>query len=440
MVVRLPSLRGNFSWTLAGNVIFAASQFGMLIILARLGGPDILGQFALALAITAPIFIFLNLKLRTVQATDAGGEYEFPEYFALRAITAMCIPLVVMAIVLIGPFSSEMALLLIVMSVARAVDALGDIVQGLFQRRERMSLVARSLILRGAGSLFAFGISFYATGSIIVAVAGMAVTSALVFLFFDLRYAGLIVQRSTAEEAKQRQTGFNFLRSNRPYDFTRLRALFLLALPLGITVALGSLWTTAPRYLIEHQLGTAELGIFAAITSFLAIGTNVINALSQSATPRLANLYTARNLQAFDLLLFRLCGLGLGLGVLGVVVSVALGRHVLYAFYGAEYSQYASLLTWLMVVMSLQYIYVFLGTSVNAMRMFTVQLPIHAVSLMILVILCFFLVNSHGLIGVVWAMLASNVFEAFAYTLALILRRREVATSVVGEVGQNVRM
>src|SRR2546425_157717 len=65
------SLRANFSWTLAGNVVYAACQWGMLIVLARLGSPTMLGQFALGLAVTTPVIIFANLQLRAVQTTDA---------------------------------------------------------------------------------------------------------------------------------------------------------------------------------------------------------------------------------------------------------------------------------------------------------------------------------------------------------------------------------
>ena len=81
------SLRKNFSWTLAGNIIYAACQWGMLIILAKLGSAEMVGQFALGLAITAPIIMFADLNLRHVQATDAQEEYHFRDYLGLRLIT-----------------------------------------------------------------------------------------------------------------------------------------------------------------------------------------------------------------------------------------------------------------------------------------------------------------------------------------------------------------
>jgi hypothetical protein len=40
------SLRLNFSWALAGNIIYAACQWGMLSVLAKLGSPEMVGLFA----------------------------------------------------------------------------------------------------------------------------------------------------------------------------------------------------------------------------------------------------------------------------------------------------------------------------------------------------------------------------------------------------------
>ena len=77
------SLRRNFTWTFAANVIYALCQWLMLVVLAQAGTTSMVGQFGLALAITAPIVLFANLGLRQLQATDARGEFCIS--FLLRA-------------------------------------------------------------------------------------------------------------------------------------------------------------------------------------------------------------------------------------------------------------------------------------------------------------------------------------------------------------------
>ena len=71
------TLRQNFSWTFVGNIIYAASQWGMLVVLAKLGSPEMVGQFTLGLAVTAAIILFANLQLRQIQTTDVDRRYQF---------------------------------------------------------------------------------------------------------------------------------------------------------------------------------------------------------------------------------------------------------------------------------------------------------------------------------------------------------------------------
>ena len=52
LAVVAPALRVTFAWTLAGNVVYAGCQWGMISILAKLGSAAGVGQFALGLATT----------------------------------------------------------------------------------------------------------------------------------------------------------------------------------------------------------------------------------------------------------------------------------------------------------------------------------------------------------------------------------------------------
>src|SRR3712207_3013630 len=82
-----PSLASNASWTVLGDGVYAACQWGILIAVARLGDAEMVGRFALALAITAPVMLFCGLALRPVVSTDAKSEFEFGEYLGLRLLS-----------------------------------------------------------------------------------------------------------------------------------------------------------------------------------------------------------------------------------------------------------------------------------------------------------------------------------------------------------------
>ena len=68
------SLRRNFSWTFVGNVVYSACQAGILMLLAKLGNPEMVGKYGLAMAIATPVLALSSLQLRAVLTTDVKGK------------------------------------------------------------------------------------------------------------------------------------------------------------------------------------------------------------------------------------------------------------------------------------------------------------------------------------------------------------------------------
>jgi len=325
------SMKANFSWTLAGNVAYAACQWAMLVVLAKLGTPEKVGQFVLGLAVTAPVMLFSSLKLRSVQATDARGDFHFGDYFALRLLCTALALAVVAVLALFGGYARETALVVLAVGTAKALESLSDILQGLFQQHERMDWIARSLALKGVLSLAALATVFYLTRSVVFASAAMAAAFAAVLALFDLPVSAKLL-RANAAHAHASDAHASGARASllRPrWHPATLKALFVLTLPLGVAVAANSLGANIPRYFLASEGGERVVGIFGAIASPLAAGVLVINALGQSAAPRLAKYHAAGAAPAFDRTLRKLLLTGAALGALGLLFSLVAGRLVL---------------------------------------------------------------------------------------------------------------
>ena len=89
------SLRWNFSWTFVGNVIYSGCQWCMLVVLAKLGNPTIVGQYGLALAVATPVYALSTLQLRAVLTTDVHERIHFGEYLGFRLFTTVLSLLVI---------------------------------------------------------------------------------------------------------------------------------------------------------------------------------------------------------------------------------------------------------------------------------------------------------------------------------------------------------
>lgn len=387
------SLRSNFAWTLVGTGVYGLSQWGMLIALAKLGSPELVGRFALGLALCAPVVMLTNLQLRTVQATDARQEYSFGDYLSLRVITTTLALGLILTLTLLGGYRAETTLVILAVGAAKSVESFSDIIYGLWQRNERLDLIAVSMMLKGPASLAALWAVMRATGNLLWAALALALVWAAILLTYDLANA-----RRSLRLQSWRSAPFRRARHRLP----TLRRLVWLAAPLGVVGLLDSLGFNLPRYFLQHTLGEAALGHFAALAYLMVAGNMVAMALSQSAAPLLAKRYV-EDVVLFKRLIWGLLRFGLALGVGGVLVTALFGRPLLSLLYRSEYAAHSEALVWIMIAAGIGYLARFLVCSMTAARYFRAQAPLYAASTLVCAAACHWLVPRYGLLGAAWA-------------------------------------
>lgn len=405
------TLRHNFSWTFVGNVVYAACQWGMLVVLAKLGSPEIVGQFTLGLAVTAPVVLFTNLSLREVQATDAKHQYLFSDYLGLRLLLTGLALVAIMVITVVAGYHQETSLVILLVGLSKAFEAISDVFHGMIQQHERMDCVAVSLMIKGPLSLLLLGIGVYISGSVAWGAAGLAVAWAIVLISYDIPNGALILgyARTSPHERSSKRELMLALRPR--WHLKTLTKLAWFALPLGFVTMLFSLYVNIPRYLIERYLGDRELGIFAAIAYGMVVGNIVVNALGQSAIPRLAKYYAAGNGLAFRKLLLKLVGIGVLLGAVAVLIAVVAGKEILTLLYQPEYAKHTDLFVLLMVAAGINYGLYFLGDAMIAVRHFRIQIPLYIGVTTISAICCFWLLPIFGLKGAAIALIIATIVK-----------------------------
>jgi O-antigen/teichoic acid export membrane protein len=410
------SLRVNFSWTLVGNVVYAACQWGMLVVLAKLGAPEMLGQFALGLAISTPVIMLANLQLRAIQATDARREYQFGDYLALRLVLVGLALLAIAGIAAGSGYQQQTFLVILAVGGARAIESLSDICYGLLQQHERLDRVARSMMLRGGLALGALTVGMLLTGSVLVGTLGVALAWAVVLVGYDLRSSRAVAESQPTPSAPAA--------GMRPrWHVPTLLRLARLAAPLGVAMMLLAVNASIPRYLVGHMLGEQALGIFAAVAYIERAGTTVVSALGQSASPHLARAYANANSAAFRVLLGKLVLVGCGVGVGGVLVAVTIGEPLLALLYQPQYAR-ADVFAWVMVAAGLWYIASFLGYAATASRIIAWQPVVLGGSASMVLAASLLLIPHYDLTGAALAMVAASATAVLGYS-AMLLRHRQ---------------
>jgi O-antigen/teichoic acid export membrane protein len=404
------SLKTNFSWTFLGNLIYTGCQWGMLVALAKLGSSEMVGQFTIGLAVTAPIMQFASLRMRLAQATDVNREYHFGDYLSLRLIMTFLALLVIIGIVVFTNYEEGIAWIILAVGLDKFIEGISDVFYGFFQQNERMDRMAISMIIKGLISLVALGLGVYITGSVFWAVICLAATRLLTVIGYDIPNGIKIFKDIYIAPGEQSKNTIQTASLAPRWNQKTLLKLGWLLLPLGFVVMLSSLDTNIPRYFIERQVGIAELGIFAAIASFDRAGNLIVKALAQSTSPRLSQYYSAGKKAAFRKLLAKTVGIGMLLGAAGVLVVLVAGETILTLFYQPEYAR-NEIFILLMVAGGLGYIATFFIYGVTATRTFAVQVLIYSLTTITLIAACFMLVPSRGLEGAAIAIILARFVQ-----------------------------
>ncbi|QPC82038.1 oligosaccharide flippase family protein [Phototrophicus methaneseepsis] len=397
------SLKANFSWTLVGNVIYAASQWGLVIIVAKFGDPALVGQFALAMALTSPIVIFSNLQLRTVQVTDQLDSYRFVEYLGLRIVTTVIALMAIIIVALFGDYSAETSMVILFVGLAKCFEAISDIYYGLQQQRERMDRIAKSLIIRGISSVVVMFFAMWLTGSVIVGTGLMALLWFILLITYDRMSTKFLI---FAENQSKFARKVNIYKVMNQYW-----SLILLSLPLGIVASLTSLNLNVPRYFIESSLGESELGVFSALAYLMVVQATVVAALGHATLPRMSAYAHDRNLSQFTRILMIDLGIAVGLGVAGFVVSLLFGRDLISFFYQPEYVDFIDVFLILMFASIISNLASVFNFAMLALRYYKVQLPLFLFVLLVVIGTSFYFIPTYGLIGAALTRVSSLVFQ-----------------------------
>lgn len=406
---RTNTLKENFIWTFSGNAFYAFSQWLILMVLARKGDPVMVGQFALAMALTAPVILFSNLKLRDIQATDIRNEYSFRQYFSLRASTVAIAIVMTAAIAFAGGYRMNTIAIILLVACVKGVESISDIIYGRHQQKENMRLISVSLILKGAISVPVFYIAMNLTGSILWGCTGLLLTRLFILLAYDLRTPGGAVELklNTGRMFHSIKSVSQSIKGDR-----KLIELLRISLPLGVVALTVSLIPNLPSYMLESFHGEYQLGLYSSMLYLQVIGNTAIIALGQSVSPKLSRLFISGNMPEFSSLLLRLILYALALGLLGVAAAEYYGEEILALLLGSTYSPYTYLFILIMISTGISYVVSFTGFALIAIRKYSAQLWINLAVIVFAAVSGFALISTRGAAGAAYCLIYTMLLQS----------------------------
>lgn len=373
-------MKNNFIFSLASNLIVSGSKFLVLYILIKLSTPTEVGNYNYALVMTAPIFLLLSLKIRTVQTTN--DNYNFNECNSLIIIINL-LALNIITIILFINSNAYIGAILLLVAIMKFIDNLREVVYGVFQRNEKIKYISKSLIYYNLISTLYFSLTFLLTKSLIISLFAMLIVSILFYIFYDLFFL-----------FNEYQVKYKLI-----LNTIKFKEILMISFPLSFSSALGSLNDTIPRMFLKNFYGSYELGIFSSIAYFLIIASLIANALSQVFLPRLSLLYREKKFNDFIKLSNKLLTLGIFIGIFIVIITFIIGKTFLVLIYGELYAKYYVALIILSIGIMFILSGVFVGTILTSMKIYNIHYKIVVFVLISNCILSFIFIPVYSIYG-----------------------------------------
>ena len=375
------SLRQGFFWLATGRISIAASRFVNLMVLAKLGTPEIVGVYALALAVQNPIQIVFNLQFPLLRVSEINGGINFPQFTAMRLALVPLLFLTVFVSALLFGKSYNMILVFLVVGILRTGQSFADLIRSEYRANENFSHQSISQVLASILITVSFAIAFYVSQDLVTALCAQVFALTCSLAVYDLQ---------TLKKTIRLQQVVTYLRQIRGLPFARaLRC----GLPLVLASFLIEIQSTIPRLVIESYIGLGPLGIFSALMSILQIPALLVDSVGNTVHRRLAQHANARERKLFVLLFLKSLLFSAVIGLTFAAFFFLFGSSIISAIFTSEYADKHSLLNAILIYAFLISAGQIMGLAVVALKEYkqivrahlvaTILLPAAAISLAI---------------------------------------------------------
>lgn len=388
----------NLIYTFMGNATFSFIKWLILILIVRLTNTEQVGIYTFAIALTTPIVLLVNMRLRLRYVVEDNLSFVNLKY--LRNILNLISLVIITIITLI--FFKEYLVIVILVAATKLLDLNSELYYGFYHKKSMFKNISLLMIVKSALVILSFGAVLIVTKNLVLSM-----------------IAQLIVQFIWLVLAEKKTQNFVDEGKKTSFNFNIIWGIFLAGIPLGIVQLLNSYNILIPRYVIEDKLSITAIGIFAAISYLLTIIDIFMNAISQNFIVSIKS--KIKNNQFSKLRKFILRDVLIASVVLGgvvVITSYLFGDKIINIIYGSGYADKSYILT----IVAISIIFNFQGwmydTTLMALERYKIQLFASFITLLASITASLLLIPNYGLLG---ASLAIVVITFIQSTIKLVV-------------------
>lgn len=391
----------------AATVFLAISQWVIMVLIARIDGADQLGAYSLAQAWINPALFLCWLGIRQQLIMNPGDNVA--NLLSLRLIAPVVAYTVVsVAVMMIAP-AEGVFWIVVLFATIKYIEGLFDFEYGILQGTQRDTLVTLSSALRAFTITSLFVIAYYATGSLLTAMAANTLCGMALFLALHWKHLRTHLAASAGSYELSARTQWHLL---------------LELAPLSLGAFVGQLTSSVPRMIIESRIGVEALGHFSAVMALVVIGAIAAASLGQAVLPALARAYEGHDGKRFLLYALLPVTFVMVCGVIGFVLFLYIGTYLLVLIYGPTFSDGGNLLAIGALVAGPSYSAILANVWLVALRAYRASFVVQVLSLAVTSYLTDQLATTSGSAGALIAIGAAGLVQIGLCAIYVLYRWR----------------
>lgn len=321
-------VKDSYIWNTIGGMLNAGQSALLLIVISRTNSVEDAGVFSIAYAIACLVVTVGKWGMRNYQVTDVQEKYSYGNYVSSRIVTCILMIILIFYYIIKGmlfsDYTMKKSIVIFLLGLLKMLDAVEDIVHGMFQKKGRLDVGAKSMATRYMLTLAVCAVSLCLTHNLVVS-AGISMVVSYVYFF--------LVTWAVYGEFKEKKITFSVINKN---VWRLLAECFSLFAGSFLMIYIAN----APKYAIDEYMNETVQACF----NYIFMPVYVISVLNtfiyQPVLTKLAIYYDGKKYIEFMHLFIRqlviiavlaigimVCAFWLGIPVLSILYNIDLAEY-----------------------------------------------------------------------------------------------------------------
>lgn len=388
------SVTQNLLWNSIGSFTYLLCQWIItsILVFKVTGDSNLAGKLTLAITITNIFYNMACFNVRPYLVSDLKGAYNDGSYLSFRFITCIIGYIACFLYILFFGYSIDKVICIMLYMLYKIGEAVVDVLHSFEQRKSRMDIGGKSLLVRGIVSIVSFYFTISFSKDINISILVMVVSNFIIIALYDIPSAN------------------NFVYFNFSFDFVMIKKMFIEFLPLTIASFLSLIAIAFPKQMLELIEGNEVLAIYGYISSPTVIIQVAATYVFNPFLTQFASYLNNHDFTGFKNLVKKIFVVMGIISLIAIVGSYIFGNLGLRILYNEDIASYSNLLGPIIVFTSLNAFIWLLWNLLIVLRVMKQLMIINCLGLLLVLFISKIVIQQFSMIGTTIVLIIYTLF------------------------------